>query len=109
MADFTPGPWGYTGRSKTGHLDSIYIYSKNPECKRIACIGEVYFDDAEPQSLDFNARLIAAAPEIYELLKKAAPYVSICDDEMEGHGNAGEVFSEIKNLLRRIEGEEEAQ
>lgn len=89
---YTPGPW----KCKSA-WDGFLIEPVDET--QIEGIARVY---RKP-----NAHIITAAPEMYELLKKAAPYVSICDDEMEGHGNAGEVFSEIKNLLRRIDGKED--
>ena len=99
MSDHTPGPWGYTGRSETGHVDSIYIYSKSPECKRQTCVGEVYMDDAEPQSTEANARLIAAAPEMVSLLEDYEEAVS----EMK----LDDWLSRRDAILRRIKGEEQ--
>lgn len=98
---FTPGPWGYTGRSETGHVDSIYIYSKNPECKRQTCVGEVYMDDAEPQSTEANARLITAAPEMKVWIEEMREAI------IEGNSDAiSALLTTGRALLRRIEGED---
>ena len=112
MSDHTPGPWGYTGRSETGHVDSIYIYSKNPECKRQTCVGEVYMDDAEPQSTEANARLIAAAPEMKDLLWDAwqdLNALSNGDQSCDARYEATKKMEKIMSLLRRIEGKEETE
>lgn len=102
---YTPGPWGYTGRSETGHVGSIFIYSKNPKCKRRTCIGEVY-DDDEPQSIEANTRRITAAPEMVELLEEAIQAIW-------GKGKyiftseKIELTDHIKGLLHHIKGEED--
>ena len=61
-------------------------------------------DDAEPQSTEANARLIAAAPEMLELLKEAncaiCLYGDIYDDEVR------ELTGRIDTFLSRVEGDD---
>lgn len=65
-------------------------------------------DDAEPQSTEANARIIATAPEMYELLNEATRAiwefgVYLYDDEKR------KLTDRIDALLRRIKGEEETE
>ena len=67
-------------------------------------------DDAEPQSTEANARLIAAAPEMKDRLKEAkecliylTPWWEDDLERIEG------VIDSINAILRRIEGEEETE
>ncbi len=70
MSKFTPGPW----RAGRKHPDW-------PHCKVQYVIAEctndevctLYYNDDEQ---DANARLIAAAPEMYELLHRLAPVLA---------------------------------
>lgn len=64
---FTPGPWFYisgpalNGRYHAGHADV--------GAEDFALVCECYEGDEDEQ--EANARLIAAAPELYEALRKA--------------------------------------
>lgn len=73
-AKFTKGPWSYDGISVIDE-NSIDICDVNPDNKA-------------------NAKLIAAAPEMYELLKRA---YRILKDE-----GAQNTASEIEELLNNI-------
>ena len=96
MAKFTPGPWIIDEhldiRNKRSHV--IAQVSHMP--------GKIGGKDVfNPKSMA-NARLIAAAPEMYELLK----------EELIPTSDYGGILSfsrenKVKELLARIDGEEE--
>ena len=72
----TPGPWQQNGS---------HIYGPDP--KRYGIAQLMY---ADPLESDANARLIAAAPELLEALKRARtwipsslPYAKVCDALIE--------------------------
>lgn len=87
MSAHTPGPWIH----KFGHFENEDGY--------IVIVGEIYGNekDEDVNEHEANARLIAAAPEMFELLK----YVI---DKKE---NADEwhVWDTANNLIQKIEGE----
>jgi len=78
----TPGPWGYeiehgcvTQIYACKFIEHGYVY---PEICKFD-IYKIYRGD-QSQSEEFaNARLIAAAPDMFKLLKKAHSAFSICD------------------------------
>lgn len=69
-AKHTPGPWVYSGRLGFGHLVSPNI--------AVAYGGAT---SGRQDSGEANARLIAAAPEMYEALKLVMQHGRIDDSE----------------------------
>ena len=104
MSNFTPGPWKVCGSGE-------FIIAAKGNAKIMTAVASVSGIKVNPERTKADARLIAAAPEMYEALKEVAPYVSICDYEMEGAdgGKAEELFNVINALLGRIDGEEETE
>lgn len=87
---WTPGPWKAHEIQRTG-----IPYSPVTATTMIAKVyPTAYGDDAQSQA---NARLIAAAPEMAELLAQAHAYVQ---GEAPGH----ELDQAIRALLARING-----
>ena len=88
MSKFTKGPW-LTQEENNNAIHFWSIQSKNGEQ-----IGDCL--------MEANARLIAAAPEMYEMLKEelipASDYGGILSFERE---------RKVRELLARINGEEE--
>ena len=87
MAKFTPGPWKNAG-----------LYIIDPDHKNIIAgiIRKLGYDD----EVEANGRLIAAAPEMYELLK----------EELIPTSDYGGILSfsrenKLRKLLARIDGE----
>jgi hypothetical protein len=81
MTKHTPGPWH---RVKHGDNESE-VYDINGKSKDgvMTMLAEVHHDWQEWEEFEANARLIAAAPDMLEALKKARTCMSIPDCVME--------------------------
>ncbi len=87
MSKFTPGPWKFSGVAIRGQNDE-------PD------IARVYMPvGMSEQEFDSNARLIAAAPEMYEALDALLLWI----DGKQKHPNA-DAQIEARALLARIDG-----
>ncbi len=103
----TPGPW------KLENLGASYAVEPKVRAEvgwpdRIATVHRAHTE---------NARLIAAAPELLEMVKRI-PYMLDCDPEceqtdpegqpmMDGSCGACRTVEEVKKLLAKAEGREE--
>ena len=72
MSKFTPGPWvtNTAGSAKRGEpfkITEIYVYAPKTQDDTAIC-GDV-IDPVTQEPSEANARLIAAAPALYEALK----------------------------------------
>lgn len=98
MSKFTKGKW------RASYEENKYIWSSDDQV-----LGELYFTTPEePGETEANARLIAAAPEMYDYLKR------ICDfyhgsmiKRLHFKDGRGIKFSDIEALLAQIDGEDE--
>lgn len=63
---FTPGPWRVDERS--GNIGGLSIFTEEKVCDMIADV-EIHIRANGRKVAEANARLIAAAPEMYEALK----------------------------------------
>ena len=78
MSKFTPGPWcvGHTlqGGSKTVPRFEAYVHageiSNHGNCIAVVHMGDAGAIHNDRQSVEANARLIAAAPDLYDALSK---------------------------------------
>ncbi len=95
MSNFTPGKWSIGINEKHGQY--VYADDSNAIIAVIRSCG--YTDQSEEKKAvrQANAQLIAAAPEMYQLLRN----LSFRTSGMEEH----EVLK-IRELLIRIDGEE---
>ena len=97
MSKFTKGPW-----KVTPHLDVMkghnYIAPISIMTKKYMTVNE------ETRA---NARLIAAAPEMYELLDYIASYLTALSKLIPLSGLLINYLSMINDLVARIDGEEE--
>jgi len=75
MSEHTPGPWFIY---KDEHE---FVILQNRPVKNATAIAIVYSDDKPDEA---NARLIAAAPELLEALKKAREYVAKVNGSIAG-------------------------
>ena len=75
---FTPGPW---------HIYGLPVQARilGPNGEAVAACRAKYRDDASAATRNANARLIAAAPELYEALHDM---VHAFRDENEGQTDA---------------------
>lgn len=89
MSKFTPGPWVVGGHSSCGRFVRDLKYGR--------IVAETHPDDN--QCFDDDARLIAAAPEMYIILKQLEPWVGNIDDFCE-------IGDEIKEILRAVDKDE---
>jgi hypothetical protein len=101
MSKFTPGPWIYSGPSQ--HLGDpigeIYVSQSNgaPYTSESSDVAHINMAAMSEATVLANARLIAAAPEMYELLKEVNGKV---DRDFTG---AYELDTSITDLLNRID------
>lgn len=87
MSDYSPGPWRTSGPSTRSRAGSEIWDIQN-------------FRVATVESSDANARLIAAAPEMFHLLQNA---LAAC----YGGGECGMSFAwmeDVRILMNKIEG-----
>ena len=90
---FTPGPWE-TGQARgNGQLDEVMA----PDGAAIRLICQVHAGHRDERFA--NARLIAAAPEMYELLESLAKEAN---KQFDSSMDAAEVFEELGDEARRI-------
>ena len=90
---FTPGPWH----------DYQYMLASAIEDANARKICDMSESDFSLDEDEANARLIAVAPDMYELLRQV---VDIMDDSED----CGEIpVDRINAVLRKVRGESEAQ
>lgn len=89
-AKFTKGPWVVAMNSSFFDIGQKDAFGYNGIGERV-CIGVT-------ADMEENAYLIAAAPEMYEMLEKI-------HDSMAGNGEYGEFFYDVKSLLAKARGE----
>ena len=92
MSNFTPGPW----EAKQKYI-GISVFDSNGD--GVANVCQSYGDT--PYKVWANARLIAAAPEMYELLREFLQGLGDFITEIPD-----EAIERAEALLRRINGEE---
>lgn len=89
MSKHTPGPWRLIDVSEPDYIKEVLSDDGR-------CIAEVIESD-KPETVWANARLIAAAPELLEVLEKVQAW-------MNG-GNDDELAYEIDLALTKAKGE----
>ena len=101
-AKFTKGEW----KATPDKWDDCHVTStERAGMVEICKISSVYFDDEDKNDFEIeqiaNAHLIAAAPEMYELLKDMVDSIN-CGDE---HGLDSEWHVEASRVLAKARGE----
>jgi hypothetical protein len=95
MSKHSPWPWIYLGRVKTGDDDTL-------EWPTVECASKRYIkpEGRTSDECEANARLIAAAPEMFELLYETRNHIDKSCRECESKA----IVPEIDALLDKIEG-----
>ena len=101
-ATHTPGPWDYTLADETSS-GGVYGNEKCV-CDIIPKELQVAYDCEEVEIANANARLIAAAPEMYEMLREVlVEYEAEAKAEGWDLPTTGEM---IREVLAKVEGGE---
>ena len=97
MSKFTKGKWEVVNAGEKNFKTQLfYGYHVFSAAKPIAKIFEALDDNGN--NTQANARLIAAAPEMYELLKRFA--------ECRHEGDMFDIMQNAHELVARIDGKE---
>lgn len=97
---FTPGPWKAVPFNKNYRAS---IQAPHAKCN----IGELGGFGTDPETTQANARLIAAAPEIYDALKKIEEWayrIGSTNDSKDDLELSRVIMMQARLLLSRIEG-----
>ena len=107
-AKFTPGPWvmNTAGSAKQGKpftIDEVYVYA--PETQDDVAICAEVIDPLTQKPSEANARLIAAAPELLDVLKRAVRRLEIA------HKNGDTIMSQwifdARDAIAKATGEQQ--
>ena len=86
MSNHTPGPWVFECEDFGTYGSNFWLESKSGD--EIICQGETEHDGVLIKGEDFvaNARLIAAAPELLDVLEETVYMRGIPDDDEDRNG-----------------------
>lgn len=101
---FTPGPWNVREQGeKYGTKAPLVVLNNACTC----AVAEIYSTDRLKNS-ESNARLIAAAPEMYEALNSALQSLAYAAEVLEApkQSTMREKVETIRTLLSKINGGE---
>lgn len=105
VGDFTRGPWRFNpGESNISHTNVIRDRSIGAVDQDYGAgyhIADVWRDGELMKEAEANARLIAAAPELYEALKAALISVELDASEVN---NQEPLIAQIKAAIQKAEG-----
>ena len=99
MPKFTPGPWA-VGEWAVGNK-ALDVFSRSADCS-IADMAPANSDE----ELLANARLIAAAPDMYKFIRTLYELITNPEDDEEGL-SLRFIPEAAKQILDRIDGEED--
>lgn len=92
MSKHTKGPWLITMRDTEN-----YVHTLENDTNPVAHVFSVYGGDREA-----NTRLVAAAPDMYEILKRI--YYNTDTRTMERLEEDGITLFELEALINKVEG-----
>lgn len=109
---WTPGPWsvGHVSAKDYGggiiHYEVMVHVGEGPQrgnALAIVCMGGNGATRADAESVKANARLIAAAPELYEALEQAEIAVQeLCNDQNPAN-ECWNILRSVRTALSRVE------
>lgn len=103
MSAHTPGPWHATADLTTGAYGPSWTIRHDAQVVIAGVSGAALHRGAEQSAA--NAALIAAAPDLLDLLVKVLPYIETAeDDPAYKPGAVAKVTREILALIARAEG-----
>jgi len=100
-ARFTPGPWVVDSFS-TREGEFVGVYSDDATGSVVAHVGPFSLVRRPREIVDANARLIAAAPGMYDALRKALNYLENTESEL---GIKLESADAVRAALSKATGE----
>jgi len=108
---FTPGPWKIVKEGHEGEIISIRDKHRNwiGECNYALVGDESMYGHpiiTEREALA-NARLIAAAPEMYEALEKIMEIELAIAQEYPVYADDSTIYAIAENAIRKARGESE--
>jgi hypothetical protein len=102
MSDFTPGPWRAV--QDAAHEGNKRIYARPYEAVAKVYALEPKRDDAKAEA---NARLIAAAPELYEALERVSQALLCIAPNRSGDAESKSAALKIADaVLAKARGEQ---
>jgi uncharacterized protein (DUF1810 family) len=99
MSKFTPGPWVHKGYGAIVGGPAEEYVNGSAQQQIAMCFGPRLAKDEDPvETRDANARLIAAAPDMYEALR------AVVDNYYNGEGDEQSVARLARAVLAKVEG-----
>lgn len=103
MSKHTPGPWEVNPRGQTN------VYQAHTE-RGVATTGGYQNNRMDPEALwaenVANARLVAAAPDLLEVLQACEPLWGIGVERPEYHEEIMELWDRINAVIAKATGED---
>lgn len=103
MSKHTPGPWHWSSDSLTHRQFDIYAPNCSPQ-QHICTVNNLSIEKLWARDAEIalaNARLIAAAPDMVDLLLAALPYVD--EGEQFNKSTHRNLSKQIRALLEKID------
>ena len=94
---YSPAPWTVSESDDPDFVEIDSLTCESYKHHNLATVVRKMEDDDEPlPELLGNVRLIAAAPEMYEIIKKVSGAIQLADADL---------YQEVEDLLAKIEAE----
>jgi hypothetical protein len=103
QASFTPGPWHYSGVSQADGSESRYEVGAI-HGQKIARLDFTGSDDVRTGRQYHNARLIAAAPALYQAVRNMLAEIQIYRQQLYGNSIEGPVQIDARAALALVDG-----
>lgn len=107
---FTPGPWAYGVHSSDGKPDGCLVWDLPTGCN----VASLWASLRTVEKCEENAKLISAAPDMYEALDEADTAFAVlnvsagCSLTPQARRSLGEAWVKVQEVLGRIHGPDSA-